>query len=48
MTVGVVSTGDSPVLGNGPGMTILLSGPATAFELELDADANIADLLGLG
>jgi uncharacterized protein DUF4438 len=48
VTVGVVSTGDSPVLGNGPATTILLSGPATAFDFELDAGANLADLLAFG
>ena len=48
VTVGVVSTGDSPVLGNGPATTILLSGPAAAFDFEVDAGANLADLLHLG
>ena len=48
VTVGVVSTGDSPVLGNGPATTILLSGPAAAFDFEVDAGANLADLLDLG
>jgi len=47
VTIGVVSTGDSPVLGNGPATTILLSGPSTAFELAVDAGANLADLLDL-
>jgi hypothetical protein len=45
--VGVVSTGDSPVLGNGPATTILLSGPAAAFDFEVDDGANIASLLSL-
>jgi hypothetical protein len=45
--VGVVSTGDSPVLGNGPATTILLSGPAAAFDFQLDDSANIASLLSL-
>jgi hypothetical protein len=48
VTVGVVATGDSPVLGNGPATTILLSGPAAAFDFEVDAGANLADLLDLG
>jgi hypothetical protein len=48
VTIGVVSTGDSPVLGNGPATTILLSGPAASFELAVDADANLAQLLELG
>jgi Domain of unknown function (DUF4438) len=47
VTIGVVATGDSPVLGNGPATTILLSGPAAAFELLPDADANLAQLLDL-
>lgn len=45
--VGVVSTGDSPVLGNGPATTILLSGPAAAFDFQVDNSANIASLLHL-
>jgi hypothetical protein len=47
VTVGVVATGDSPVLGNGPATTILLSGASTAFDLVVDGDANLAQLLGL-
>jgi hypothetical protein len=47
VTVGVVATGDSPALGNGPATTILLSGPSTAFDLVVDGDANLAELLGL-
>jgi len=47
MTVGVVTTGDSPVLGNGAATTILLSGPTSSFELVEDGAANLADLLGL-
>jgi hypothetical protein len=47
VTIGVVSTGDSPVLGNGPATTILLSGPSTAFDLVVDTDANLAGLLEL-
>ena len=47
VTIGVVSTGDSPVLGNGPATTILLSGPSTTFELVVDAGANLAGLLEL-
>lgn len=45
--VGVVTTGDSPVLGNGPATTILLSGPAAAFDFQVDDSANIASLLSL-
>jgi hypothetical protein len=47
VTIGVVATGDSPVLGNGPATTILLSGPSAAFDLALDAGANLAQLLDL-
>jgi Domain of unknown function (DUF4438) len=47
VTIAVVATGDSPVLGNGPATTILLSGPSEAFSLVVAADANLADLLAL-
>lgn len=47
LTVGVVACGDSPVLGNGPGTTLLLSAPDGALVPEVDADANVAGLLGL-
>src|SRR2546423_14972953 len=48
LTVGVVACGDSPVLGNGPGMTLLLSARRGFLEPEVDPDANIAGLLELG
>ena len=47
VVVGVVACGDSPILGNGPGLTLLLSGPADALAPEIDADANLAALLHL-
>lgn len=47
LTIGVVTTGDSPVLGNGCATTLLLSGPTGSFELVEDAGANLADLLVL-
>lgn len=47
VTIAVVATGDSPVLGNGPAATILLSGPASEIEPEPDDDANLASLLEL-
>jgi hypothetical protein len=47
LTVGVVASGDSPILGNGPGMTLLLSAPDGALQAEIDPDANIAALLDL-
>jgi hypothetical protein len=48
VTIAVVATGDSPVLGNGPATTILLSGPATALVPVVDESANLATLLELG
>lgn len=47
LTVGVVACGDSPVLGNGPGMTLLLSAPGGLLRPELDAGASIVELLEL-
>lgn len=47
LTIAVVACGDSPILGNGPGMTLLLSAPAAFIEPEVDPDANIAELLRL-
>ena len=48
VTIGVVACGDSPVLGNGPGLTLLLSAPAGVIEPDVDPEANIAELLRLG
>jgi hypothetical protein len=47
LTIAVVATGDSPVLGNGSAATILLSGPAAEIEPTLHDDANLATLLEL-
>jgi hypothetical protein len=47
LTVGVVACGDSPVLGNGPGLTLLLSAPRGFLEPDVDPDVNIAGLLEL-
>ena len=47
LTVGVVACGDSPILGNGPGVTILVSAPDGLVVPEPDGRANIADILGL-
>jgi Domain of unknown function (DUF4438) len=47
LTVGVVACGDSPILGNGPGMTLLLSAPAGSIETKLDPEANLVGLLEL-
>jgi hypothetical protein len=48
LTVGVVVCGDSPVLGNGPGVTLLVSAADDALVPDVDSRANIAELLSLG
>jgi Domain of unknown function (DUF4438) len=47
LTVGVVACGDSPMLGNGPGITLLASAPDGWLVPESDTAANIAAILGL-
>jgi hypothetical protein len=47
LTIAVVASGDSPILGNGPGVTLLLSSPAGSIEPEVDPGANLAELLRL-
>jgi Domain of unknown function (DUF4438), N-terminal/Domain of unknown function (DUF4438), C-terminal len=47
VTVGVVASGDSPLAGNGPAVTVLLSAGDGSLEPRLDADANLATILGL-
>jgi hypothetical protein len=47
LTVGVVASGDSPVAGNGPGITLLVTAPDGAIEPEIDGSANLTSLLGL-
>jgi Domain of unknown function (DUF4438) len=47
VVVGVVACGDSPILGNGPCITLLLSGPATDLSPKVDPDANLSSLLAL-
>ena len=42
LTVGVVVCGDSPVLGNGPGVTLLVSAADGALVPDVDSGANIA------
>jgi len=42
LTIGVISTGQCMMFGHGPGPSTLLSGPASAFCLVDDADANLA------
>jgi hypothetical protein len=48
LTVGVVVCGDSPVLGNRPGVPLLVSAPDGALVPDATSRANIAELLGLG
>jgi hypothetical protein len=47
ITIGVVVHGDSTVSGHGPGVTALLTGPATHLRPLLDRNANLAELLGV-
>jgi hypothetical protein len=42
LTIGVISTGQCMLFGHGPGPSSLLSGPAEAFHLVDDQDANLA------
>jgi len=42
LTIGVISTGQCMLFGHGPGPSTLMSGPAEAFRLVDDADANLA------
>jgi hypothetical protein len=48
LTVGVVASGDSPLAGNGPAVTVLLSAADGSLEARLDAEANLAAILGIG
>lgn len=47
VTLGVVVHGDSTVSGHGPGVTVLLSGPAQRLQPVHDPQANLAVLFGL-
>jgi hypothetical protein len=42
LTIGTISTGQCALFGHGPGPTTLLSGPAEAFHVVTDADANLS------
>jgi hypothetical protein len=42
LTIGVISTGHCRLFGHGPGPSTILSGPADAFALVDDPDANLA------
>jgi uncharacterized protein DUF4438 len=48
LTVGVVASGDSPVAGNGPAVTVLLSAADGSLRARVDPGANLAAILGLG
>jgi hypothetical protein len=45
LTIGVISTGQCMMFGHGPGPSTLLSGPASAFCLVDDVDANLVSWL---
>ncbi|MGH8595513.1 MAG: hypothetical protein ACREXT_02505 [Gammaproteobacteria bacterium] len=47
ITIGVIVHGDSTVSGHGPGVTVLLSGPATVLHPVYDAVANLAARFGV-
>ena len=48
LTVGVVAAGDSPLAGNGPAVTVLLSAADGSLEARVDPGANLTAILGLG
>ena len=45
LTIGVISTGHCRLFGHGPGPSSLLSGPADAFDVRVDAAANLGEML---
>jgi hypothetical protein len=45
ITIGVISTGQCALFGHGPGPSTLLSGPAAAFDVHVDAAANLGQAL---
>ena len=47
LTVGVVACGDSPLAGNGPAVTVLLSAADGSLAARPDPEANLAAILGL-
>jgi hypothetical protein len=47
VTIGLVVHGASPLPGHGPGVDALLTGPAGAFELEVDPDGHSGLTAGL-
>jgi hypothetical protein len=48
VTIGVVVHSDCRLAGHGPGVTTLMTCPTALIEPVIDAQANIADLLGIG
>ncbi|HTW18852.1 MAG TPA: DUF4438 domain-containing protein [Mycobacteriales bacterium] len=48
LTVGVISTGHCMLFGHGPGPSSLLSGPAEAFSVVVDQDANLGTFFAEG
>ena len=51
LTVGVIVHGGSPLPGHGPGMTVILTGPASALRARDDGASHVgltASMLGLG
>ena len=47
VAIGCVVHSESTTAGHGPGVTTLLTGPRTAFDIHRDQNANIATILGL-
>jgi hypothetical protein len=45
LTIGVISTGQCLLFGHGPGPSTLMSGPAEAFHVVTDPEANLATWL---
>jgi uncharacterized protein DUF4438 len=46
VTIGLISTGHCRLFGHGPGPSSVLSGPAEAFDVVADPDANLAAYFG--
>jgi hypothetical protein len=44
VSIGVISTGSCQLFGHGPGPSTIMSGPAEAFEIVADSDANLTVL----
>lgn len=47
ITIGIVVHGDSTVSGHGPGVTVLLTGPASRLQPVITSQANLAIFFGL-